>query len=120
MKNTGSLPAYVVEFLLQRQTVEPGQRKAEEQTDSPIQQKESVPKSPLHLLGVSTHRGWVWNPPMRGHGLAGPDWANFRGGAIADGEDEIERRSARCGKFVPTLAAQARRWKMSSLQLLQG
>ena len=48
---------------------------------------------------------------MRGHGLARPHRADFFGGVVADGEDEIETGSARLGELVPALAAQARAWE---------
>jgi hypothetical protein len=40
---------------------------------------------------------------MRGHGLPGPDGANFARGVIADGEHEIELGSVLHSELIPAL-----------------
>src|SRR5262249_32817934 len=46
------------------------------------------------------HR-WVGDAPVRRHRLAWPDGARFTGSVVANGESEIERRSARSRKLAP-------------------
>jgi len=59
-------------------------------------------------------------PPVRRHGPAGPDRANFSGSAIANGKDEIEFRCTRPGIFIPAFAAIAVRRHFEPLQHGQG
>lgn len=45
----------------------------------------------------------VGNAPMMPDRLARPDGADLAGRIVADGDQDIERRRTRCGKFVPAL-----------------
>src|SRR5579862_6252168 len=55
---------------------------------------------------------------MGRHRLAGPDRADFLGGVVADGEDEVHLRSAGAGEFLPAFASQPRGGYVRALQLL--
>jgi hypothetical protein len=57
---------------------------------------------------------------MRGHRLARPDRADFAGGVIADGEDEIHDRRARLREFVPAFAVWFLDGNARALQYVQG
>src|SRR5215470_18629743 len=49
----------------------------------------------------------IFDAPMRGDRLSGPERTNLRRRGIAHGHDHIERWCVRSGKFLPTFTAQA-------------
>ena len=60
------------------------------------------------LLNVrSLDGGRVFDAPMGGHRLARPDRAGLARRVVAKGEDEIHRRGAGDGEFLPVLRPQA-------------
>src|SRR3546814_11449539 len=61
---------------------------------------------PYTTLVRSFDRGWIFDPPVRGHRLAGPGRTGLAGGIVADGEDEIEFGRVRAREFVPAFRAQ--------------
>src|SRR5260221_1051091 len=109
--------ADLIDLSLQRQFIQSCQRQREKQADSTVQHHESVVESPFDFFVCALHSSGIGNPPMRCHGLPGPDWAYFGSGVIADREYKIKMRSVWCGKFFPALAAvtvrgQARLFKL--------
>src|ERR1700734_2535090 len=90
-----------VELFLQAQLIERAQRQADENSDAVGQHAERIGKRQAHFrLGAGGKRR-IGDAPMRGHRLARPHRAGFRRRVVADGEDEIELRRARAGKFRP-------------------
>src|SRR5450631_2755393 len=114
-----SLPADVVDFLLEREPVEGREREAQEEADSSIQQKESFTESLLHLLFGSLHGGGIGDTPVGGHRLARPHRADFVRCIVTNGENEIEPGGVRLGELFPALTAQASRGQVSHFQLPQ-
>src|SRR3546814_19692223 len=57
-------------------------------------------------LARAFDRGGIFDPPVRGHRLAGPGRTGLAGGIVADGEDEIEFGRVRAREFVPAFRAQ--------------
>src|SRR3546814_18761386 len=57
-------------------------------------------------LARAFDRGGIFDPPVRGHRLAGPGRTGLAGGIVADGEDEIEFGRVRARDFVPAFRAQ--------------
>src|ERR1700686_3417981 len=108
-----------IDLLFQREAVKGGERQAQEQADSPLQQKECLPKSLLNLLGGSLHCGWIWDTPVCGHRLAWPDGTDFVRGVVTNGKNEIEPGSVRLRELVPTLAAKTSRRQVSRFELPQ-
>ena len=53
------MSAYVVDFLLECEPVEAGQGKAQEQADSPFEDKISIAESSRYFRCGSACRGWV-------------------------------------------------------------
>ena len=68
---------------------------------------ERVAKGAADFFGRAGDSGGVRNAPVRGHGLAGPDGADFFRGVIADGENKIHSRRVGLRKFFPAFAARS-------------
>ena len=58
-----------VDFFLQRETIESGERKVEKETDPSVQQKKGVAKSFLDLVFRSLNGSWIGDAPVRRHWL---------------------------------------------------
>ena len=111
--------ADVVDGFLDGQFIEAGERETEEKADAAVEKQERFAKRTLDAFGWSFNRGGIGNAPMRGHGLAGPDGADFTRGIIANGENKIEFGRAGFRKFVPTLAAQTSTRQACEFELLE-
>ena len=109
--------ADVVDGFLNGQFTEAGERETEEKADAAVEKQERFAKRTLDAFGWAFYRGGIGNAPMRGHGLAGPDGADFTRGVIADGEDKIEFGRAGLRKFIPILAAQTGDRQASEFEL---
>src|ERR1035438_7339210 len=115
-----SLLSNAIDLFLQRETIEGRQRKREKKTDAAIEKKKRFAKGALDFCWSSSGDGsGIGNSPVRGHGLARPQWAGFLGGIVADRKDEVHLGSARPPEFIPTLAAQGVGRNVGCLQLLQ-
>src|SRR3546814_4209894 len=57
-------------------------------------------------LARAFDRGGIFDPPVRGHRLAGPGRTGLAGGLVADGDDEIEFVLVRARDFVPAFREQ--------------
>src|SRR5208283_2350401 len=92
--------------LLQRETVERLDSQARENLDSIFQLEVNAEEeaAPFFVCPLKRHR--VGHAPVRSDRLSRPQWTLLGGGPIADREDEVERRTVRTSKLVPTLAAQ--------------
>src|SRR6266487_3562727 len=90
------------------EAVERVHRQAGENFDAVLQFGVDAEKEAAFLFVTTNKRDGVGGAPMRGDWLSGPDRARFLGGVVADGEDEIELRTARLRKHVPAFAAQPR------------
>jgi hypothetical protein len=91
---------------LQSELVERAQREIGEDADAVAQHPIGLGEGQATLRLRPLGGGGVWNAPMGGHRLARPDRAHFIRRVVADGEDEIHHRRARCRKLVPALGAQ--------------
>ena len=65
-----------------------------------------IAKSLPALIFRALDDGGVGDAPMRGDRIARPDRADFAGGLVADGKDEIHHRRTGTDELVPALAAQ--------------
>jgi hypothetical protein len=108
-----------VDFFLNGELVQAGKRQTQKQTDSPVESDECLSERLFDLLWRTLHRRGIRHSPMSGHRLARPDWTNFLGRVIADGEYKIEFRRAGPGEFIPVLAARAVRRYTGTLDLSQ-
>src|SRR5450830_27641 len=59
----------------------------------------------------------IFKAPVRRDRLARPDWTNFAGSVVADGNDEIHLWCIWRRKFVPAFAAQLFQWIAGALDL---
>src|SRR5664279_535454 len=72
-----------------------------------VQHAESVCKREPPLGFVPFGHRRVGHAPVRGHRLARPHRARFRGGVVTDGKDEIELRLVWSRKLQPASWAEA-------------
>src|SRR5437016_2504344 len=96
----------VVEFALECEAVESLQGKAEEETDSAIEDQEGVPEGAFDLRLAPANGGRVRHGPMSGHRLTGPYRADLFGGVVTDGQDEVEFGGSGLGEFIPGFAGE--------------
>jgi hypothetical protein len=61
----------------------------------------------LFFAVVAFRGSWILNTPMRCHRVTRPDWADFRGRLVADGNYEIHLWGTSPLEFRHVLAAQA-------------
>jgi hypothetical protein len=80
----------LIDFFFDCEPIQSRERKAQEQTDSVVQQEKRIAKRFLDLLFGSTHRCWVGYAPMGGHRLTGPDRADLFGRIVANRKNKIE------------------------------
>src|ERR1017187_491867 len=113
----GSLPSDVVNFFLQRETIQSRKRQTQEQTDSSIQEKARIAKSSFHLLLWTPHGRRIGHAPVRGHWLARPYRAHLVGRVVTDRKNKIELRGIRPGEFIPGLTPETAGWQVSRFQL---
>ena len=66
----------------------------------------ALSERPALRLVAALDGGRILDAPVRGHRLPGPDRADLAGRAVADREDEVERRRTGLRELVPALAAQ--------------
>src|ERR1700745_2793366 len=78
----------VGEVALECEAVESLQGKAEEETDSAIQDQEGIPEGAFDIGLAPANGGRVGHAPMRGHRLTGPYRADLFGGVVTDGHSE--------------------------------
>src|SRR5215472_4283299 len=107
----------LLDFLLDRQFIETGKRQAQEQADAAIEYVEGIAKDTFYALCRSFDGSRIGNAPICGHWLTRPNGAHFFGGVITNSNDEIHFWSARLGKFIPILTAQALGGQVRVLQL---
>ena len=69
--------------------------------------------------GSALNRRRIGNAPMRRHGLARPERADFLGGVVAYREHEVHLRRARLRELVPAFAARVGSRKVRRLQFTQ-
>ncbi|MDX6456384.1 MAG: hypothetical protein QOJ51_5225 [Acidobacteriaceae bacterium] len=79
----------------------------------------SVPQNAVNFLWRANGGSRTGYAPMGGHGLARPNWTDFRGSVIADGENEIQPRGTCFREFLPRLAAQTFSAEPSRVDLLK-
>jgi hypothetical protein len=113
----GYLVPNAVEFLLQGQFFETCERETEQQTDSAVQNHESIMESSRDLFGTSLRGGRVRHTPMRRHGLARPDGTDLLGGGVAHGKNKMQWRRIGLRELVPRFAAQSLGRKPREFQL---
>src|SRR5579864_2398988 len=99
--------ADVVEFALECEAVKSLQGKAEEETDSAIEDQEGVPEGAFDIGLAPANGGRIGHAPMRGHRLIGPYRADLFGGVVTDGQDEVESGGSGPGEFIPGFAAES-------------
>ena len=87
---------------------ENAEREIEEEADAITQQTRGFRERRADLRLGAFNSGGVWNAPMGGHRLPGPDRADLAGGVVANRENEIERRRAGRRELVPRLGAKIR------------
>jgi len=114
------LQSDAINFALDGERVEAGDRQREEETNSTVKRGEGIAERAFNLLGRAAEVSGIGDAPMRGNGLAGPDGAGFVGGVVANGENKIHfRRIGRC-EFIPTFAAETLGGQASDFELAQG
>ena len=111
--------ADVVEFALECEAVESLQGKAEEETDSAIEDQEGVPEGAFDLRLAPANGGRVGDAPMRGHRLTGPYRADLFGGVVTDGQDEVQFGGSGLGEFIPGFAVKTPSWDACDFELSQ-
>src|ERR1700746_3201373 len=111
--------ADVVEFALECEAVESLQGKAEEETDSAIEDQEGVPEGPFDIGLAPANGGRGGHAPMRVHRLTGPYRADFCSGVVTDGQDEIEFGGSGLGEFIPGFAVKTPSWDVCDFELSQ-
>src|SRR5205807_286744 len=111
--------ADVVEFALECEAVESLQGKAEEETDSAIEDQEGVPEGAFDLRLAPANGGRVGHAPVGGHRLTGPYGADLFGGVVTDGQDEVELGSSGLGEFIPGFAAEIAAGDVCDFELSQ-
>src|SRR5512144_3224126 len=84
-----------VDFLFYRQTIQRTQRQAKKQGDTPIQCYKRLPERTVDFFLRPLCGGRIGNAPVCSERLSRPDGADFVGGVIADGKDEINLRRLR-------------------------
>jgi hypothetical protein len=114
-----SLLSDIVDFLLDRKAVKTGKRETQEQADPAFERKERFAETSFHFRLGSVDRGGIGHAPVRRNGLPGPYGTHFVRRVVTHSEHEIESGSARLGKFIPALAAQALGGKMSDLKFAE-
>jgi hypothetical protein len=102
-----SLASDLVEFFLQRKTIQSGKGQTQEQTDSSIEEQECVTESSFHLLLHAAHCSGIGHTPVRGQRLARPYRADFVGRVITDRKNKIEPRGIWPREFIPGFSTEA-------------
>src|ERR1700675_990972 len=95
----------IVDFFLERETVNAGESKAEKQTDSALEHKKSLSEGPFHLRFRAPHRCRIGHTPMGSHGLARPHRADFIGCIVTDRKNNIELLSIGSLKSLPAFTS---------------
>ncbi len=95
-------------FSLSGRSVKGLERKCGEHADPPMQHPVGVVEGDGDLGVVALRLGRVGDAPMGCRRTARPDRTRFAGGAVANREDEVERRRLRPRELLPRLGAQAR------------
>src|SRR5262245_31456327 len=103
---------------LQAELIEASDRQRRKDPDSLKQHSVRILKRKGDLGWRAFGFGWIGNAPMCRHRLTGPHRTDFARCVVADGESEIERRSARLSELIPRLRAKARRVIAEALQKL--
>ncbi len=102
----------IVELPLECEAVESFQWQAEQEADSALENKKRIAKRPFDFRFGSMNGRWVWNTPMGGHRLSGPDWANLFRRVVTNRKNKVEIGRARQRKFIPCFAAQTLGWQV--------
>ena len=92
-----------IQLFLQRQLVEGANRQTDKNRDAVIEHSKCIGKSETNFGRVSGGCGRIGKAPMRGHRLARPHRARFRGRVITKRERKIELGSVRTGELLPVL-----------------
>src|SRR5712672_4318699 len=92
-----------VDFFLDSEFVEAGQRQAQQQADSALENHECIAECAFHLFRRTGHCGRIGNAPMRGHRLSRPNRADLFRCAITDSEHKIEMWCSGFREFIPVL-----------------
>ena len=111
--------ADVVEFPLESEAVESLQGKAEEETDSAIEDQEGVSEGAFGIGLSPANGGRVGHTPMSRHRLTGPYRADLFGGVVTDGQDEVKFGSSGLGEFIPGFAVKTPSWDVGDFELSQ-
>src|SRR6202035_3228793 len=110
----------LTELRQQRRAIERVDRKTRQEFNSSFKLFERLAER-NRLFGICTFdRRGVGDSPMRRHGLARPDGADFTGRVVADGENEIDQRRSRRRELIPALASKIIRWQIRALEQFDG
>src|SRR4051794_2395045 len=113
------LTADLAKLLAEREIIEALDRQINENAKTITQISHRRDERFFFVYFGTLDRGWVLNPPMRGHWLPRPRGADLPRRVVADGEHEIQYGCSRCGEFIPALGAQSLSRKFHLLEQTQ-
>jgi hypothetical protein len=96
------------------------ERQAEEEFDAAFESEEGVAEGALKLFRRAGRHGGIGNTPVSSDRLTGPNRADFVGGVVTDGDDDMHLWRAGLGEFIPAFAAQAGCGQVGGFELFDG